>query len=162
MKSSKVGTGAVALCTVLMIASAAGAQDRGYFQQRADEAMRGETVALRWTLPFGGRAKDRDAAPKLALSFSQASAEGAVQSMDLASLSFAGGQRRIDSPFQANFGEGAGHWIAAHPLLATLGAGLVIWGVAEATKEDSAPKSQCGSNSNSQSIPVESVSSKSC
>ena len=162
MKTSKIGSGAIALCAALMVAGAAGAQDHSYFQHRADQALQGETVALRWTLPFGDRPNDRAAVPRLALSFSQASAEGQVQAMDLASMSFVGGQRRIESPFQANLGEGAGHWIATHPILATLGAGLTIWGIAEATKDDSKPQNTCGMISSGQAMPVPGAPSRSC
>jgi len=161
MNMKRLGTAAIVIGAVIAGAGAAAAQDRGYLQQRADQAMQGETVAVRWTLPFGDRSKDRDAAPRLSLSFSQASAEGSVQAMDLASLSFASGGRHFESPFQANFGEGAGHWIVTHPVLATLGAGLLILGVAEATKEDDAPK-KGGCNRIGLSAPLPEGPSSSC
>lgn len=153
MMTTRTMTAAIVLAATLTAAGAAGAQDQGYFQQRADQALQGETVALRWTVPFGDRKTDRAAAPSLALSFSQASAEGSVRMMDVASLSFASNGRQFVSPFQNNFGEGAGHWIAMHPYLATLGAGLILVGVAEATKEEDTP--DCRSrNSNSLGAPL--------
>jgi hypothetical protein len=122
----------------LLVAGAANAQDvgRDYFRQQGDRAAEGETVALRLTLPFGGEAKDKDAAPRLALSFSRTDAEGAMRGMDLASYRLDGGPGRIETPFRAYAGESSGGWIAAHPVLFTIGAGLIIWGVVEATQDD--------------------------
>ena len=159
MKTIKTIAAAAALGAALTAAGAASAQDQGYFQQRADQALQGETVALRWTLPFGDRKTDRAAAPSLSLSFSQASAEGSVRMTDVASLSFASSGRHFESPFQNNFGEGAGHWIATHPYLATLGAGLILVGIAEATKEEDATSCGGGSNSNAAPLPEGSSSS---
>jgi len=144
MTTSKIWA-AAALGAGLLLAGAANAQD--YFQQRGDRASQDETVALRMTLPLGGKAGDRDAAPRLALSFSQGDAEGALRATDLATLRFDGGKSRIDTPYRANLGGGLGGWIASHPVIAIVGAGLIVWGVVEATQDDETPTNGCGQNS---------------
>lgn len=133
MTTSKIWA-AAALSAGLLVAGAANAQD--YFQQRGDRAAEGETVALRLTVPFGGAVKAKDAAPRLALGFSRTDAEGAMRGMDLATWHFDGGGSQLETPFRAYAGEGPGGWIAAHPVLFTIGAGLIIWGVVEATQDD--------------------------
>lgn len=133
MTTSKIWAVA-ALGAGLMAAGSANAQD--YFQQRGDRAAEGETVALRLTVPFGGAVKDKDAAPRLAFSFSRTDAEGALRGGDLATFRFDGGKGRLETPYQANLGEGLGGWIASHPVLAIVGGGLIVWGVVEATQDD--------------------------
>lgn len=133
MTTSKIWA-AAALSAGLLVAGAANAQD--YFRQQGDRATEGETVALRLTLPFGGSVRDKAAAPRLALGFSRTDAEGAMRGVDLATWRFDGGGSQLETPFRAYAGEGAGGWISAHPVLFTVGAGLIIWGVVEATQDD--------------------------
>lgn len=122
---------------------AAQAQDfgRDYDDLRASRA-EDDSVAVRFSLPLGGgEARERDAAfsPRLSLRLNQ-SAAGDVRSLDLVSYSFApGASERLSSPFRMNAagdGGGLGGWIADHPILFGVGAGLLIWGVVEATDDD--------------------------
>ncbi|MDQ0464239.1 hypothetical protein QO010_002020 [Caulobacter ginsengisoli] len=137
---TKMGLAAAALGLGTLGAGAAGAQDFGSNGLRQAGA-EGQSVALRWSLPLG--VPKAQAAPKVALRFSQTGDEGQVRSLDLASLSFGqGGAPRISTPFALNAADdGDGGWFepTSHKVLFAVGAGLVIWGVVEATQDDDNP-----------------------
>jgi hypothetical protein len=123
---------------------AAQAQDFGRdYDDISASRSQDDSVALRFSLPLGGGERaDSDAsfAPRLSLRLNQ-SAAGDMRSLDVLSYSFApNAEQRLSSPFRMNAangdGRGFGGWIADHPILFGVAAGLVVWGVVEATEDD--------------------------
>ena len=98
-----------------------------------------DSVQLRFALPLGGGERNDADAPRLSLRLNQA-ATGDMRSMDVLSYSFSpNAEQRLSSPFRMNAaGDGGGPlgWIGEHPILFGVAAGLVIWGVIEATEDD--------------------------
>jgi len=119
---------------------AAQAQDfnRDFDDIRASRTQN-DSVQVRFALPLGGSERSDSEAPRLSLRLNQATA-GDMRSLDVLSYSFApNAEQRLSSPFRMNAaGDGGGPlgWIADHPILFGVAAGLVIWGVVEATKDD--------------------------
>jgi hypothetical protein len=122
---------------------AAQAQDFGRdYDDISASRSQDDSVALRFSLPLGGgeRADSEESfAPRLSLRLNQ-SAAGDMRSLDVLSYSFApNAEQRLSSPFRMNAngdGRGFGGWIADHPILFGVAAGLVVWGVVEATEDD--------------------------
>ncbi len=139
MKNGQVAAAMLGL-GLAFSAGAAQAQDfnRDFDDVRASRTQ-DDSVALRFALPLGGGEREDRDAPRLSLRLNQADA-GDMRSLDLVSYSFApNAEQRFSSPFRFNAagdGRGVGGWIADHPILFGVAAGLVIWGVIEATEDD--------------------------
>lgn len=141
MKRTHALTLSAALGAGLMLAAPAQAEERDFDRMRSDRASEGEAVAVRWSMPFGGAARQDSAeGARLSLRFTQAGA-GAQRSMDVISYSFAadGADGRIESPFVLRAaGDGEGGWLSStqNKVLFGIGAALLVWGIVEATEDD--------------------------
>ncbi len=132
--------GVAALGVGLAFSGATQAQEfvRDYDTVRAARS-ESDSVMLRWSAPFGGR-NDVERAPRLALRLNQAAGDD-LRGVDLVTYSFTSNpEARIATPFRLNVsddGDGSfGQWVSEHRILTAIGAGLLIWGVVEATQDD--------------------------
>jgi len=137
MKNAQISAAMLGL-GVALSAGTAQAQDFSRdFDDIRTARSQDDSVAVRFALPLGGQREETDA-PRLSLRLNQ-SAAGDMRSLDIVSYSFSpNAEHRLSTPFQLNAagdGRGVGGWIADHPILFGVAAGLVIWGVVEATED---------------------------
>lgn len=132
-------TGALALALGAGVCGGAAAQElRDYDQVRNQRVSEDSGVRLRFSIPFGQAAADRED-PRLSLAFSHNLSNAQTANFDMMALSFTDSGPRAHSPFQMN-AAGDGAWYTQPKTLVLLGLGLgAAWAIYDHNNDDDDP-----------------------
>lgn len=138
-RTTTLALAAAAFGAGLLPAGAANAQDmlRAFDQTASESAGDGDSVRMRFSLPFGQVAADPRES-RLSFGFTHDLGGGDVRSLDMFSFSLTGGAPRVETPFALNAaGDGDGNWFSSPRNLLLLGAGVgIAWVIYDNNQDD--------------------------
>lgn len=120
-----------------LMAVPANAQDlRPFDEVQSERASAEDAVRVRFTLPFGQAAADRQE-PRLAFGLTHDLGHGQMSNLDLVSLSLAGGAPRLETPLTLNANGDGSPWYASPTNWLFVGAGVAVaWAIYDHNQDD--------------------------